>query len=153
MDLVPVSCTVRPVRTETPQPKRCRIEELPAPLPRCRIEELPALPALPAPPPRTRLEELPAPPPRTKAVEEPSPRTKMLEEPPPRTKLVEEPPPPPVPTVPTAAYYSALSMAPTMPNYMMDPFHYFYGAWVTQPPAAMYHMNNTSSQHLYRSDR
>lgn len=80
MELVPVSCTVRPSRAETPPPSLKR------------------------------------------------------------TKL-EEPT-----TVPTAAYYSALSMAPTLPNYMVDPFHYFYGAWVP-PPAAMYH------SHLYRNDR
>jgi len=84
MELVPVSCTVRPSRAETPPPSLKR----------------------------TKLEDAP-------------------------------------PAVPTAAYYSALGMAPTLPNYMVDPFHYFYGAWVP-PPAAMY-MNN--SHHLYRNDR
>lgn len=84
MELVPVSCTVRPSRAETPPPSLKR----------------------------TKLEDAP-------------------------------------PAVPTAAYYSALGMAPTLPNYMVDPFHYFYGAWVPSP-AAMY-MNNT--HHLYRNDR
>lgn len=84
MELVPVSCTVRPSRAETPPPSLKR----------------------------TKLEDA-------------------------------------SPAVPAAAYYSALGMAPTLPNYMVDPFHYFYGAWVP-PPAAMY-MNN--SHHLYRNDR
>lgn len=84
MELVPVSCTVRPSRAETPPPSLKR----------------------------TKLEDAP-------------------------------------PAVPTAAYYSALGMAPTLPNYMVDPFHYFYGPWVP-PPAAMY-MNN--SHHLYRNER
>ncbi|XP_022180251.1 ski oncogene [Myzus persicae] len=83
MELVPVSCTVRPSRAETPPPSLKR----------------------------TKLEDAP-------------------------------------PAVPTAAYYSALGMAPTLPNYMVDPFHYFYGAWVP-PPAAMY-MNN--SHHMYRNE-
>ncbi|XP_050522698.1 ski oncogene isoform X2 [Daktulosphaira vitifoliae] len=60
-----------------------------------------------------------------------------------RTKLEE------APTAATAAYYTALSMAPTLPNYMVDPFHYFYGAW-SVPPPAMY-LNNPHS-HLYRGD-
>lgn len=90
MELVPVSCTIRPSRAETPPPSLKR------------------------------------------------------------TKL-EDPPPPPVPMVQaTAAYYSTLGMPPALPNYMVDPFHYFYGPWVS-PTAAMYHLNN--SHHLYRSDR
>lgn len=84
MELVPVSCTVRPSRAETPPPSLKR------------------------------------------------------------TKLEDTPP------VATATYYSALSMAPTLPNYMVDPFHYFYGAWVP-PPAAMYHPI-ANSHHMYRSD-
>lgn len=84
MELVPVSCTVRPSRAETPPPSLKR----------------------------TKLEDT-------------------------------------TPAVPTAAYYSALGMAPTLPNYMVDPFHYFYGAWVP-PPTAMY-LNNP--HHLYRNDR
>ncbi|XP_050423426.1 ski oncogene [Adelges cooleyi] len=74
-------------------------------------------------------------------------RSSRTETPPPsmkRTKLEEAPT-----QAVAAAYYSALSMtAPTLPNYMVDPFHYFYNPWV--PPPAVY-LNNPHS-HLYRND-